>query len=537
MFKILIADDEPRFRDYMKTVLDWYELGFEICAIVKNGEEALQASEEMQPDIALLDINMPRMDGITLTAKLRQNLKNILIVFITGYSEFEYARKALQLGVDEYILKPFSKEELTNIILKLKLKIEKRIFDEKYLLQDRQILREELLNEIINCKIPENMADFTEKLSHLDINFCFDHFLVSVIEIDSVSQMWTTPESIDLWKFGITNIVQDIVPNENKQHFVFCGDENRIISLLNLRDFDDVENFAVKYFEKVRDLVLQYFGFTITVGVGNIVHKLQFVSDSYRKALIAAQDKFISGLGQVNCFSNLPSQNGKAGFYRLDLNDKLLTSLRKNDRDNLKVILVSVKEDIREKQLSIDYAYTMMIGMLSICLSYITEMNCSIAEIFGEQFSPYQELYNRRSLDECFILLEDILVKTLEKFENPRSRKVSSTLRDVEEYIKQNYSDPNLTVETIASNVYFDASYIRRIFSKYMNCTISDYITMVRVKEAKKLMEGLELSITEVSERVGYNDPGYFSKCFKKYFKISPSKYMSQLQNGKVNLK
>jgi Response regulator containing CheY-like receiver domain and AraC-type DNA-binding domain len=534
MIKILIADDEPHFRDYMKTVLDWNDLGFEISDIVKNGEEALRSAEKHCPDIALLDINMPRMDGLTLTERLKRISKDMFIVFITGYSEFDYARKALQLGVDEYILKPFSKEELANTVEKLKLKIQMKKSDEKVSSQDRLIVRGNLLNKLTKWTVSGNTADFMQKLRHVDIDFPYPTFLVSVVEIDNVSEMWAHPGDIDLWKFGISNIIQEILPEEGRRHFVFNDDENRVLSLLNFDGGQTMLDFVQERFQTIRSLIAQHFEFTITVGIGNCAESLEAVHCSCRDALIAAQDRFVSGPSRVICFKNLSVQNQNANFYRLDINDQLLGCLRRNDTDGVKPILIAVKEDIRARHLSADYAYTMIIGMLSICFSYISEMNCGIEEILGNDFSPYQELYKRKSLDDCFLLLENVYLKTLEEFKKTRSRKASTILKEVEAYIAANFQDMDLTADAIATELYYDTSYIRKLFSKYMDCTITDYITSARMKAAAALMEKQELSVSEISEKVGYRDSGYFGKCFKKYYGVSPKVYLSRLLRGKT---
>ena len=107
MLKLLIADDELYVREYMKTILDWNSLGICVCGCAEDGPEAIEVAENTKPDMAFLDINMPGMDGLTLTETLKEKFPDLVIAFVTGYSEFEYARKALQLGAEEYLLKPF----------------------------------------------------------------------------------------------------------------------------------------------------------------------------------------------------------------------------------------------------------------------------------------------------------------------------------------------------------------------------------------------------------------------------------------------
>ncbi|GHV13522.1 DNA-binding response regulator [Spirochaetia bacterium] len=119
MIRVLIVDDEPNFRDFMLQAVDWNGLGYEIAGTAKNGEEALETALRVKPGLVLLDINMPKMDGIAFSEKIREKSPNVRIVFISGYSEFEYARKAVHLHADDYLLKPVSEEEITEVLKKI----------------------------------------------------------------------------------------------------------------------------------------------------------------------------------------------------------------------------------------------------------------------------------------------------------------------------------------------------------------------------------------------------------------------------------
>ena len=123
MIRVVVADDEPYFQLFMEKVVDWEHVGFEIVGMAKNGEETLELVHTLRPAVLFLDINMPYMTGIQMTEKLREENSDLMVVFVTGYSEFEYARRAIQLGVEEYLLKPFSPEELMAVLQKIKLKI------------------------------------------------------------------------------------------------------------------------------------------------------------------------------------------------------------------------------------------------------------------------------------------------------------------------------------------------------------------------------------------------------------------------------
>ena len=469
MLKVLIADDEPHFRIYMEHVLDWNSLGFEVCGICKNGEEVLQKVKVTYPDIVLLDINMPGIDGITLAEQLKQMDSDLNIVFITGYSEFEYARKAVQIGVDEYILKPFSKEELTNVVYKLKLKIWKRTEQKHQQRADLKIVREELLRRWIGGISEQKVDELRTSLERIDIRLHGKYFLVSVLEIDNILGMWKKQEDVDLWKFGIANIAQEVfdeIIGTSETHLIFNGMEDRVVSILNYDRKYDLISDIKGYYEKASSLIKEHLGFPISVGIGNPVSDMTEAAKSYRKSLAALEEKFLLGGSHVICYEEVDKGDSEATFYRLDLNDQLLACLRKQKRDEINLILEETHRNIVDKHLPTDYAYMMISGMMSICLSYITEMNGNIGDIFGAEFSPYSELYKKTSLNDCLAFLQDVLKKTMNAFQSNYSKRGVEIISQVEDFIARNYSDCELTVEKIAEGVYLDSSYLRRIVSK-----------------------------------------------------------------------
>lgn len=178
MLKILIADDEPKFREYLKKAINWEEYGFVICAEARNGVEALDLAHKHQPHVALLDINMPLMNGLTLAENIKEQLKNICIIFITGYNEFEYARKAIKLGADDYVLKPFKKEELISTLLKLKVRIQMVLEEEERAKGDASFLRERFLNMLIDNEYDAQEVETKRILDRLGISVFSDLFTV-----------------------------------------------------------------------------------------------------------------------------------------------------------------------------------------------------------------------------------------------------------------------------------------------------------------------------------------------------------------------
>lgn len=411
MLKLLIADDELYVREYMKTVLDWNALGISICGYAEDGPEAIEVAENTNPDIAFLDINMPGMDGLVLTETLKEKFPDLVIAFVTGYSEFEYARKALQLGAEEYILKPFSPEELETAVRRMILKIKKRKEERHESRADRLVLQQNMLHQLLvsgDVKMPANRKSHMETLG---IQFPYPNFLAVQLDIhmgESVCE-----EDLGLWKFSIRNIMEEY-PAIDKTCFYITNEEERKLGILLNGETESLEKDQLRrYFTEIREAIWKYLNILVTTGIGDTKSNLSELGDSYKEAETACQEQDAGGYGKIY-------------FY-----------------------------------------------------------------------DEYGKSYSKRA-DEI--------------------------INAVEKAIQEHYQDPDLTVEKIAENVYLDSSYIRRIFSRYRGCTIVDYLTEYRMKEARKLLEKGNIPVGRVAEMVGYMDQGYFSKCFKKYYGMTPSR-------------
>lgn len=525
MIKVLIADDEQRFRLYMQNVLEWEALGFTICGVAANGEQALEILENRKPDIALLDINMPKMDGIHLTEKLKEISPDTQVVFITGYSEFEYARKAVKLGVNEYILKPFSKEELLKVMLRLKEMIQKRKENKKEFQKQQKIIRDSILNKLVHLET-EDTEDYREKLEQLGILFSSPFYVCSIIEIDKNKDI--RKEDMDLWRFGIMNILLELNGQGEHIPLLFVNYEGNIVSILNCGP--DYASEVVKMMEKLCEVTYRLLGVSTTIGVGSTARSLEELPESYRKAFISLQDKFVRGGRRVISYEEIASENRKADFYRMDLNEKLLIYLRKNDREKVTEFLYTAEQEMIEQRYSHDYMNAAVMGILSICLSYIVEMKGNISKVLGENFSPYHELQNMESITESFRWLTEIFQITVDYFSKPHSKRAEEIIREVEGYVQEHYSDFELTMEDIAEAVFLDISYVRKVFAKHRGYTVLEYITSIRMKAAREYLEQQSYSVSQISEMCGYMDAGYFSRCFKKHHHISPKQYVKQLQ-------
>lgn len=191
MYKLILAEDEEDVREGIIAQIDWEQYGFEVVEQAENGREAAEAVDRHMPDVVVTDIQMPFMNGLQLAEWIRSRHPNTKIIILTGFDEFEYAQKAIKLQIDEYILKPFSSQELIDVLLKVRTAIEAEIAEKEniYVLSEHYrkslpVLREQFLSSLVSRRLP--LQEISDKSSEYSIDLAGRQFQASVISIDYI---------------------------------------------------------------------------------------------------------------------------------------------------------------------------------------------------------------------------------------------------------------------------------------------------------------------------------------------------------------
>jgi len=531
MIKVLIADDEPEFRQYLSHLVNWEEYGFEICGQARNGAEALELAGQLRPHIALLDINMPIMDGISVAEKIKEQHADMMIALVTGYGEFEYARKAIKIGVEDYVLKPFKKDEMLSTLLKFKFILQKKQEEIAWAKDDSFYARERLLNALLEEEFEMKEEEFIRYFQRQGSVLNEQYYSVVSVEIDNMYQLWTKHQEISLWKFAVSNVLGDILPT-GVDYWIFNGPEGRIVCIQRFSQAHEAKAFDHTLFKSFCDYVSKYFRFTVSVGVSRQVHRLVEIRNAYLETAISLQNKLILGNGKVIEYRSIMESNRNSGFYPMKLNEEILSALRRHERDEAVQALHMIRDHIQIRQLPVDFTYAIMMSLVSICLSYITEMGGNIETILGEEFRPYQHIKKITSLEDSFDWLTQLFEQTIIHYREQKVSRVQKIARNVQEYIEEHYGDSELSVENIAKHFHLDSSYIRKAFAKEFNMNIAEFMTQTRMKQAKLYLDTTNMKLQELSERIGYSDAGYFSKVFKKYCGLLPSEYVIKKSNN-----
>lgn len=530
----MIVDDEFYFREALKISFPWGDLGFSVCGEAKNGKDALDKVSDLKPDIILVDINMPIMDGLEFVQELKNRGLDSKIIILSGHSEFQYAKQALQLGVHNYILKPVNDKELTDALIEVKNDIEREInvsieFNRlrQQVKENMPLLREKFLNELIQGNLTRNEKDIAKKMAYLNLCFGSKYYRVITIEINREKDDRWSDDDLQLWKFAVSNIACELLGEQFTLEV--CYDSNDRICMIVGADQNDPENYLLleSRLEAIRAAVSRHLNFTVTIGVGNEKRALLDVSASYKESLVALKNTLTEGKDRVISYCSVEGSEIRVKLFTAAHRNRLLVDMRTGDSEAVFSLIRQVFADIREENIHHEILYVICVEMVSVCMEFIVETGLALREVLPNNLvSIIDEIRSKQSIHEIEGWVTGIFAKTLEKASKIKNSKTSALIEGVKKYIRENYHRDEMNIDEIAKHLYVNYAHLCFIFKRDTGITINEYLTEFRMNKAKELIDAGNNLVLDVAGRVGYADANYFSKCFKKYFGLAPSKYI-----------
>lgn len=489
---ILLVDDEYLIRAKLFKYLKAGPFAFNNIFEASNGLEAMEIIRNNSIDIAIIDIQMPKLTGIELLQNLRSESYQTNVIFLTGFEKFEYARQAIKYNIVEYLLKPVKKSDLYNAIEKCISLIEK---------SDQNLVA---LNELDEKSKYQYIVD--SLYNDLDINnspfnIKNDNFIFVSVELSKKSYI------NDLYSFLNYNFKSyDIIYGLSKR--------NKII-IINSIYSDSMRELFNSLVEKK---ILYYCYFNKNC------KDIKKIKDSFFECITLFPSKIF-----YNEFSIFTFKDIKYKTYSLSKNLKLdFELLARSDSKNS---LINKFEFYLNEINAIKDVHA-----LKLLINYFLS---SIEEVFLEGNGEYLSLINLDHLTNNLLYTsKDIasikmycctyyerLTKEQSKVKNTKNSISSKTILKVKNYIDQNYYSDDINLDFLSSHFYINSCHLSSTFKKITGESLVEYITKRRINEAKSLLKNDDIKLAEVAEKVGYKDYYYFSKLFKKHVGISPLKY------------
>lgn len=533
MYKLVIVDDEPTVRFGLSTYFDWNAYGIEVVGDADDGDVALEVIERVKPDLVLTDVRMPNMDGIQLSNRLSERFPHIKIVFVSGHDDAEYLKSALQVKAVDYMFKPVNLGELSVVVERLvrTLQTEKQ---ERKLIEDMQVkliqsmplLREKFLMSLIRegVTFPARIQDRTRFLG-LDLPLEATYWVIA-IRMDNASEVAQTRSERDqqLLSYSVLNIVQELIEKEIGG-YVFENQTGEFVGILRLVEQEDQESLLFTLAKEVRESLYNYLKISVTIGVGERISRLASLPQSYSQAREAADQRWYLGKNQVISMDNL--EQGKESMYRFDpaQNERLISSLKAAEASKVQAELHIIYDALsRNRAEGMQYGRNLSLQLLLLASRILLELNVHRQGLEEKENELLAKVFQQETLGDLRRLVESHLLEVCERIGEKRSGKAKNVIERIRALIDKRFAE-NLQVGDIAKEVFLSTTYLCLLFKQETGETINEYMTKVRVDKAKELLKDPSNKFYEVCYAVGYSDPSYFSKIFKKYTGHTPSSF------------
>lgn len=525
LYSVLMVDDEDEVIRIIRRKMNWEEMGFYVCGQAKNGMEALEMVDELQPDIVMTDIKMPYMDGLELAKRLKEKYSDLRIIIFSGFDEFDYVKKAIGLEVEEYLLKPIDAEEIRKVFGKVRnsLNKERNLRNniehlEKHYAKSLPLLRESFFASLME----ENYSNQSLKEYLDEYEIKLDHALYAITVIHVSGHSVEEGISTKLLRLSVRQFMDDSFLN-HENNYIFNYREN----ILVLAQFDKTEELA-KYTDlcdRFCKSVKRNCNALVSIGIGKCVDSIQDLSVSYKGAREALSYRTLYGAGNaINIMEIDPHAN------RMDLQDiydlhELFKMIKMGDENRVQQAIDSYIQSLLKANLNIQEFQLVLMELVTNWYRFLRNNEIEVEKVIRNSDNVYLTLEQMESMDQIKEWLLDISMQSYQMVQEQRMNKTTSFVRKAEQYVQDHYGEPELNIDMICSELGLSSAYFSTVFKRETGKTFINYLTEVRMKEAERLLVEKNEKKYIIAQKVGYSDPGYFSYVFKKYFGVSPMKY------------
>ncbi|MCR5066956.1 MAG: response regulator [Erysipelotrichaceae bacterium] len=500
--KVIIVDDEVRVGTLIKNLIEWEELGLQLVGVFQNGYDVLEKFKTEPADILLCDIEMPDISGLDLVRLITQQYPSTRCVIISGFRNFEYARQAMQYGVDHYILKPVDEEELNSTL---------RLLSQSSPPKDSAaVSRENILNLLLEGRWqPESAAEINRKYGYSFASSPF-HLVRIVSSSDRMMEI-------------IMTTLMAKLPLLCSDFEISGQEKDSSLLLVNLNASASPESLTSLLYE------------ALTNGEGTLNQRAQiFVSKGFEDlSELPQQLKLLKKASWQRLFLK------ENGIHHVDSDSAASEPLKLTDNENNRLMkaVESVDSEVLGKLIS--EMYQSRLDRLREDPSQVVALTELVA------MSTFNKLYNlgvrsddfalmRNRIDEGMIRAQDLdqLIETVSGllYQDVRSKLVvhsdedNDYVRQAKSYIQKNYNR-NISLESLAQELNLNQTYVSSLFKEEAGINFKQYLTDVRIENAKRLLRETNMNISEIAFEIGYKNAFYFTSTFTAHEGIKPQEY------------
>lgn len=478
MYKVLIVDDERWVAESIFQCIEWEKNAFEVIGIADSGQKAYHRIINDQPDIVLVDIRMPKMDGLELISKVNEAGLDVKFIVISGHADFSYAQKAMRENAIGYCLKPVNHVELLELLVKAR--------DIICATQDYKHVR---LFDLLFNYTPDLMEETGRLLHGVGLKFSDNEGVFALVSHGDVPVQFKNIRMCISSVFG-------------------CG---KYVYLLQA---DDNEHFL----KQPKQHILSTFK---SIGIGRPALSADELKKSLDEAYLYSYQGFINSGEKI--FSYLPPKNGDMDM----LVSRINTCIKNQEVDNAVEIIHSIPEFLNVNHYSIKHAFYLF-NCIMQGLSSSTDL---LIEKYLFNYDQMTCMYS--DVRAMAIAMADMARESRNKPPDGNVLIEKNTFCKILKYTTENFSH-DISLSELSRRFYTNPSYISQLFKKELGQNFTDYVLSLRINLACELIANDNLSLMGISRNSGYDDYFYFSRVFKKKTGRTPSQYRDMLKTDRI---
>ena len=541
MLKIFLAEDEVIVRETIKRMIPWEELGFELVGEAADGEMALPLLIRQKPDLLITDIKMPFMDGLTLAKLAKKELPELKVVILSGYDDFNYAKQAISIGVEDYLLKPITKNALIERLTEIRGRYEHEKTQKEYyekFQREMQAYEKNSSRDFFEALVrgSMDMMEIYRRAEKLGMDIVAEAYNVLIFTMNSEEDFSGQREGYSEQEAESLELLEDF----------FAGHSSAMLFRSNIFSYgvlikgqrENIEQNTRDCVEKIQKILNRKEGRTEWfLAVGQPVERLSQIQKSYHTASRAFSQRYLydENILYYNEMESMEKRGGRtdaesnAYLQKVDVNalnpailQKFLSNgLKEETEDFVKDYFYAIGQEPMESLVFRNYV---ILNVRFSVISFLKGLGCDTNET--EPADTEEVLAESgKNMESAIAYAEKMISRAIETRDQNSGNKNRSILKTAVDFIDSHYMDEEISLNTVANVANVSSNHFSALFSQNMGQTFIEYLTSLRMNKAKELLRCTGLRSSEIAGEVGYKDAHYFSYLFKKTQGMTPSDY------------
>lgn len=541
MLKIFLAEDEVVVRETIKRMIPWEELGFELVGEAADGEMALPLLIRQQPDLLITDIKMPFMDGLTLARLAKKEIPGLKVVILSGYDDFNYAKQAIGIGVEDYLLKPITKNALIERLSEIRSRYEHEKTQKEYyekFQREMQAYEKNSSRDFFEALVggSMDMMEVYKRAEKLGLDIVAEAYNVLIFTMNCDEDFSGQRDEYSSWEAESLELLENF----------FAGHSSAMLFRSNIFSYgvllkgqrETIEENTRACVDEIRKILSRQNGRREWfLAVGQSVERLSQIQKSYHTASRAFSQRYLydENILYYDEMETMEHPGGQAEtednayLQKVDVNalnpailQKFLSNGLQEETENfVKDYFYAIGQEPMESLVFRNYV---ILNVRFSVISFIKGLGCDTNEM---ESADTEEVLaeSGKSMESAIAYAENVISRAITLRDQNSGNKNRSILKTAVDFIDSHYMEEDISLNTVANVANVSSNHFSALFSQNMGQTFIEYLTTLRMNKAKELLRCTGMRSSEIAGEIGYKDAHYFSYLFKKTQGMTPSDY------------